>query len=645
MARHRAQRRVRPRARRHPPVRGGPDDDARPMPARGCVDRGSRRRHHPRPHVAPRAGGWRGRRPRARSARGRVRRSARSRARHRLRPEARRACAARSVLPRRDRTGGPPRRLLREPARRALPRVLRVPDALRDGAPGGRARPEGDPVRPWPRVRGRDRELRPPRDALARGDEEADLRRLLRPSGRRRGLALPDGGSGGDPPPHRLRGLPIRVGREPEGVRARDGARGPHLRWEDRALPLRHGLRAQGPASLPRRGRGGPDRIALRRPAPPLLPLRSADGPLQPARPRLGPRRGAALGPGARCVHRRHAAPRAAGARGLRGVGERGGAVAMPNFPLGPDQASSTAAQVDVLFLFALGITVVFSTIIACSILYLGVKYRRRTPGAVGIPQSSHSRATTTLEITWSVIPLVILTGMFLWGAKLYFDMARPPANAVEFYVIGKQWMWKIQHPEGRREINELHVPVGTPIKLTMTSEDVIHSFFLPSFRVKADVLPGRYSTLWFQADKTGSWHIFCSQYCGAEHSRMVGRVVVMEPHDYEAWLAGGGKAEGAPQSGEELFVAKACNTCHRTDSDARAPYLAGLFGSQVHLPDGGTATADETYVRESILNPQAKIVDGYQPLMPTFKGQLSEEEVIHLVDYVKSLKDTKRGG
>ena len=311
----------------------------------------------------------------------------------------------------------------------------------------------------------------------------------------------------------------------------------------------------------------------------------------------------------------------------------------MPNFPLWPERASGIATEVDTLFLFALLITVVFSTLIFCSILYLGIKYRRRAPDAVGVPVSSHSRATTVLELTWSVIPLVILTFMFLWGAKLYFAMARPPANAVEYTVVGRQWMWKIQHPEGRREINELHVPVGTPIKLTMTSEDVIHSFFLPAFRVKTDVVPGRYSTLWFNADKTGSWHIFCSQYCGAEHSRMVGRIVVMEPHDYEAWLAGGGKAEGAPQTGAELFVAKACNTCHRTDSDARAPYLAGLYGTQVRLLDGGTATADETYLRESILNPQAKIVNGYQPLMPTFKGQLTEEEVLQLIDYVKSLK------
>ena len=311
----------------------------------------------------------------------------------------------------------------------------------------------------------------------------------------------------------------------------------------------------------------------------------------------------------------------------------------MPNFPLWPDRASGVATQVDMLFLFALGITVLFSTLIFCTILYLGIKYRRRSPDAVGVALPAHSKATTVLEITWSVIPLLILTLMFVWGAKLYFAMARPPSNAVEFTVVGKQWMWKIQHPEGRREINELHVPVGTPIKLTMTSEDVIHSFFLPAFRVKTDVLPGRYSTLWFQADKTGSWHILCSQYCGAEHSRMVGRIVVMEPHDYEAWLAGG-KAEGTPAaSGAELFAAKACNTCHRPDSSARAPFLEGLFGSQVTLLDGKTATADETYLRESILDPKAKIVDGYQPLMPTFKGQLTEEEILHLIEYVKTLK------
>ncbi len=236
-------------------------------------------------------------------------------------------------------------------------------------------------------------------------------------------------------------------------------------------------------------------------------------------------------------------------------------------------------------------------------------------------------------------MPLGLLTILFVWGARLYFVIARPPANASALQVIGKQWMWKIQHPEGNREINELHVPVGRPIRLTLTSEDVIHSFFLPEFRIKTDVLPGRYSTLWFEADRIGTYHLFCAQYCGAEHSRMTGRVVVMEPHDYQSWLAGEKRGRPAAESGAALFVSKACVTCHRPDTAARAPVLTGLFGRKVALQDGRSIVADEGYIRESILNPQAKIVAGYQPIMPTFQGQVGEEELLQLIDYVKTLK------
>jgi cytochrome c oxidase subunit 2 len=213
----------------------------------------------------------------------------------------------------------------------------------------------------------------------------------------------------------------------------------------------------------------------------------------------------------------------------------------------------------------------------------------------------------------------------------------------MQFYVVGKQWMWKVEHPSGRREINELHVPRGQAIKLKMTSEDVIHSFFVPAMRVKADVIPGKYTTLWFQPDTVGVYHLFCSQYCGAEHSRMVGRVVVMEPSDYELFISGASStgASASVPSGEDLFAAKACNTCHRPDTTARAPLLVGLFGKTVALQDGSTVTADEAYIRESIVNPAGKIVAGYQPIMPTFRGQLSEEEIIQLIRYIQSLKPT----
>ena len=313
-----------------------------------------------------------------------------------------------------------------------------------------------------------------------------------------------------------------------------------------------------------------------------------------------------------------------------------------PNAPLFPETASALARDVDRLFFFALGGSVFFSLLIAGLIFYLGVKYRRRHPDDVGTPPPEHSSATTALEVTWSAIPLFLMLFLFVWGARVYFAMARPPADAVQFYVVGKQWMWKIQHPEGNREINELHVPVGRPIKLTMTSEDVIHSFFIPAFRVKQDVVPGRYSTLWFQADRVGVYHLFCSQYCGVEHSKMAGRVVVMEPHDYQAWLAGA-KSQAAPAStGAELFAAKACDTCHRADTAARAPILDGLFGRPVRLMDGRTLKVDEGYLRESILDPQSKIVAGYQPIMPTFKDQLSEDDLLQLIAYVKSRSATR---
>ena len=308
-----------------------------------------------------------------------------------------------------------------------------------------------------------------------------------------------------------------------------------------------------------------------------------------------------------------------------------------PNAPLFPEQGSDVATQVDHLFLYALGGAIFFSLLIAVLVIYFAVRYRRRHPAQIGtdIPAS---KTTFLLEIAWSGIPLALLLSLFLWGAKVFFLANRPPSNAVQYTVVGKQWMWKIQHPEGNREINELHVPVGRAVKLLMTSEDVIHDFFVPAFRVHVDVLPNRYTTYWFQASKVGAFHFFCGQYCGVEHSKMAGTVYVMEPHDYEAWLAGGKPGQTPLASGEELFVARACNTCHRPDSAARAPLLNGLFGRPVALADGRSVVADENYVRESILDPKSKVVAGYQPIMPTFKGTISEEELMLLVGYVKSL-------
>lgn len=303
-------------------------------------------------------------------------------------------------------------------------------------------------------------------------------------------------------------------------------------------------------------------------------------------------------------------------------------------FPLWPEQASTFAANVDALFIFLIVVSSFFSVLIFGLVFFFAVRYRRRSEEEVP-PRLQES---TFLEIFWSVVPLLLCVVMFGWGAKLYFDMTKPPSTAMEMSVVGKQWMWKIQHPEGRREINELHVPVNQPVKLKMISEDVIHSFYIPAFRVKMDVLPGRYTSLWFSATKPGEYHLFCAEYCGTKHSGMIGKVVVMEAAAYESWLSGTPSNETPEQAGERLFVQNNCNTCHHSRADARGPVLDDVFGNPVKLETGGTVLADEAYVRESILNPVAKVVQGYQPVMPTYQGQINEEGVMQLMAYIKSL-------
>jgi len=248
------------------------------------------------------------------------------------------------------------------------------------------------------------------------------------------------------------------------------------------------------------------------------------------------------------------------------------------------------------------------------------------------------------LEITWSIIPLGIFMVIFLWGAVIYFHERTPPQGASEVYVVGKQWMWKLQHEEGAREINELHVPVGRDVKLIMTSQDVIHSFYIPAFRIKQDVLPGRYSTAWFRATRPGVYHLFCSQYCGTMHSGMIGQVVVMEPAQYQAWLSGGGTTGSLAGSGESLFQQLGCPTCHRSDTQGRGPILDGIFGKPVQLEDGRIVIADENYIRESILSPGAKVVSGFKPIMPVFQGLVGEEQLNALVAYIKSLSPAPAG-
>src|SRR6202140_2438493 len=309
------------------------------------------------------------------------------------------------------------------------------------------------------------------------------------------------------------------------------------------------------------------------------------------------------------------------------------------NFPLWPVRASSGAGNVDALYIFLVALSAFMCVAIFAMILVFATKYRRRR----GV-EAEQIEGSSALEITWSIIPLGIFMVIFAWGAVIYFHERTPPRGASEVYVVAKQWMWKLQHQEGQREINELHVPVGRDVKLIMTSQDVIHSFYVPAFRIKQDVLPGRYTTAWFRATKPGVYHLFCSQYCGTMHSGMIGQVVVMEPAQYEAWLSGGGTSGSLAASGDTLFQQLGCSTCHRSDSQGRGPNLVGLFGKPVHLEDGRTVTADENYIRESILTPGAKIVSGFKPIMTVFQGLVSEEQLNALVAYVKSLNPSSSG-
>jgi cytochrome c oxidase subunit 2 len=302
--------------------------------------------------------------------------------------------------------------------------------------------------------------------------------------------------------------------------------------------------------------------------------------------------------------------------------------------PLFPEAASTHATAMDELFFFILGVCLFFSTLIAVSIVAFAVRYRRRSEA--DRPQSIHS--SLKLELTWSLIPFALMLVFFFWGAHLYFSWAHAPEDSMEVYVVGRQWMWKMQHLGGQREINELHVPVGRSVKLTMTSQDVIHSFFVPAFRVHMDVLPGRYTTIWFQPTKPGRYHLFCSQYCGTNHAKMIGEIVVMTSDEYQTWLNQGVDG-GMAHAGRKLFQKLQCVTCHSADAKARAPVLEALYLSEVHLDNGKVVRADETYLRESILYPDAKIVQGYKPIMPSYKDQVDEEEILQLIAFIKALR------
>lgn len=328
----------------------------------------------------------------------------------------------------------------------------------------------------------------------------------------------------------------------------------------------------------------------------------------------------------------------------------------MQDFPLFPEQASTFAGPVDVLYWTLVGLSLIFGGILPFIILYLMVRYHRSQK----VDRTNQLHSSMPLELTWTFIPLVLVLTVFFWGAFLYIDMRTPPDDSIEIYVIGKQWMWHVQHPNGKRENNELHIPIGQPVKLIMTSQDVIHSFYIPDFRVKQDVLPGRYTTMWFEATQAGEYHLFCAEYCGTEHSLMVGRVVALRLADYERWLTTPGEiilpdgstggavapvlveALGDPMTlaGRQLFTDLGCAGCHRSDGLGIGPNLEGLHTSEVRLTDGSLVFADENYLRESILNPGAKIAAGYTNVMPSYEGQVSEDQINQLLAYIKSLAD-----
>ncbi|HTV60093.1 MAG TPA: cytochrome c oxidase subunit II [Verrucomicrobiae bacterium] len=311
--------------------------------------------------------------------------------------------------------------------------------------------------------------------------------------------------------------------------------------------------------------------------------------------------------------------------------------VALPR--LHPPAASTIAQGVDRLYFFLTLITLFFTALIFFTIFYFMIRYRRRSEDEIAGGPHEH----LPLELTWTIIPTIICVVIFVWASFLYVRNSRPPRASMEIFVIGKQWMWQVEHPEGVREINELHVPVNTPVRVIMTSQDVIHDFYIPAFRVKKDVLPGRYTSLWFEATETGTFHLYCGQYCGTDHSKMIGWVYVMNPTDYATWLAGGTETESMSQAGEKLFLQYGCATCHLADGTGRGPSLVGLFGKSEKLQNGQSKIVDETLLRNAISVPNSVELPSYAPIMPSFQGQINEEQLLQLISYIKSLGSEER--
>ena len=313
----------------------------------------------------------------------------------------------------------------------------------------------------------------------------------------------------------------------------------------------------------------------------------------------------------------------------------------MPDVPIWPARASAYAGQVDFLFICLVVITVLTVGLVFFLLFFFANKYRH---GSNAVRHESTIK-TWRFEVAWTAATLLVFVGLAVWGATLFLRLYNPPANALQIFIVGKQWMWKAQHPGGQREINALHVPVGQDVRLVMASQDVIHSFYIPALRIKQDVVPGRYETMWFRADKVGRYHLFCAEYCGTDHARMGGWVTVMNARDFADWLQAQGGEESLAAQGQQLFHRYGCSGCHEPGGTIRAPNLNGVLGSPVPLSDGSVVIADDSYVRDSILDPKKQVAAGYAPVMPTFKGQISEDDLAKLVAYVESIGPGTNGG
>jgi cytochrome c oxidase subunit 2 len=308
----------------------------------------------------------------------------------------------------------------------------------------------------------------------------------------------------------------------------------------------------------------------------------------------------------------------------------------LPHFPpqLWPPAASVMAGEIDTIFVFWCVVLFLLVAPVFVFMTWCVVKYR----AGRDVDRTHREARNTAVELSWTIIPLSISLVFFFWAGSIYLQQQVAPPNATVVSAIGRQWMWKFQHPGGQWEINDLHVPVGQPIRIDIQSQDVIHSLYIPALRIQQEAVPGRTTMLWFKADRVGAYRLFCSEMCGVDHSLMAGTLYVMSAADYQNWLRQSGTSQSLVADGKQLFDSYGCSGCHVDSDTVRAPALAGLFGRSVPLQDGRTVVADDAYFRDSILQPKKQVAAGYKPVMPSFEGVMSEAELAELVAYIKSL-------